>query len=125
MVSGGTGNGSQLRRRSSRSPWWRPQSTSRRRSPLSRRNRLPVTVPVPPKKVRVADTASMAPACSPALARAAGRAGDHGVRGGFGGCGAGVALVGPDLRDGLGVAGGEQVGERGPVLDVRGRDVHG
>src|SRR5665647_2280315 len=35
--------------------------------------------PLPPKKVRVADTASMAPACSPALARAAGRAsaGEH------------------------------------------------
>src|SRR5450830_1492528 len=43
---------------------------SSRRSPRSRRNRLPVTVPVPPKKVRVADAcASMTPACSPARAR--------------------------------------------------------
>jgi hypothetical protein len=51
MDAAGSGNGAQLRCLSSFAPWYRPQSTSTRDPPASTRNRLPVTVPVPPRKV--------------------------------------------------------------------------
>ncbi len=49
--AGGTGNGAQLRRRSSRSPWNMPQSTNIRWPPCSTSSRLPVTVPAAPRNV--------------------------------------------------------------------------
>ena len=51
IVDGSTGNGSQLRSRSSFNPWYSPQSTRTRVSGVSTRKRLPVTVPVPPRTV--------------------------------------------------------------------------
>ena len=50
-VSGFSGSGLQLRRRSSFKPWNRPQSTSRRLPSASTRYFEPVTVPAAPRKV--------------------------------------------------------------------------
>src|SRR5665647_2117057 len=68
--SGSTGSGFQLRRRHVLSPWYRPQSTIVRRPSLSRRNLLPVTVPVAPRKVSVATMASSAFSWPVGVARA-------------------------------------------------------
>src|SRR5579862_2457244 len=54
MLDAGTGSGFQLRSLSSLSPWKSPQSTIRRSPPASTRYFEPVTVPVAPRKVRVA-----------------------------------------------------------------------
>ena len=53
MAAGSWGKSSQFRCRSSLSPWNRPQSTSTVERGVSTRNRLPVTVPAPPRKVSV------------------------------------------------------------------------
>src|SRR5690606_12556247 len=50
-LAGSTANGSQLRRRHSRSPWYSPQSTRRRPPGPSSRNFDPVTVSAPPRKL--------------------------------------------------------------------------
>src|SRR5208337_5583899 len=54
MLAGGMGSGFQLRSRSSLSPWKSPQSIISRSPPASSRYLEPVTVPVAPRKVRVA-----------------------------------------------------------------------
>src|SRR5438094_7397971 len=53
MLEGGSGSGFQLRRRSSFSPWNRPQSIIRRSPPASSAYFEPVTVPVAPRNCKM------------------------------------------------------------------------
>ena len=53
--SGGTGNGSQLRKRSAFRPWKSPQSNSTRAREVSSRKRVPVTVRAAPRKRSVGE----------------------------------------------------------------------